>query len=155
MAEATRIQSMTGCGTDFKQFQQMTDIAESLHHDQTVSIGSISFRIEDYFLHFINTVEKPFYIAVISSCKSYMRSTASSVSLMPSMVKKLSSGAPDVSSASFNMSVFIANLLSSRDTTKWQTMEGIAVQEPRTHMRHRSVRRMKDRRGPSITFEDC
>lgn len=65
MSEAMRMQSMTGCGTDFKQIQQMADISESLHHDQTFTIGSISFRIEDYFLHFINTVEKPFYIAVI------------------------------------------------------------------------------------------
>ena len=43
MSEAMRMQSMTGCGTDFKQIQQMADISESLHHDQTFTIGNASF----------------------------------------------------------------------------------------------------------------
>ena len=65
MSEAMRMQSMTGCGTDFKQIQQMADISESLHHDQTFTIGSASFRIENYLLHFIYTIEKAFYVAVL------------------------------------------------------------------------------------------
>ena len=59
------MQSMTGCGTDFKQIQQMADISESLHHNQTFTIGSASFRIENYFLHFIYTIEKA------SCCRSH------------------------------------------------------------------------------------
>lgn len=65
MSEAMRMQSMTGCGTDFKQIQQMADIPESLHHDQAFTIGRASFRVEDYFLHFIYTIEKAFYVAVL------------------------------------------------------------------------------------------
>ena len=65
MSEAMRMQSMTGCGTDFKQIQQMTDISKCLHHDQSVSIRSVRCRIEDNFLHFIYAIEKTFYVAVI------------------------------------------------------------------------------------------